>query len=155
MLLRTANLKKKKNFMINIAAGIITVITTIITVWIGACQGSFGEGKVTACSWEKGLNVLEAIRRMTQGPFLFYFCSQRLLAHLPLSSITPTPCTRYPQPFCPSKSPLLHAQPLQPMGPRYHPSPEAPRVKGAALEMQGSSFPARKRSRFEFQQLKV
>lgn len=40
--------------MINIAAGIITVITTIITVWIGACHGSFGEEKVTACSWENG-----------------------------------------------------------------------------------------------------
>lgn len=102
--------------MINIAAGIITVITTIITVWIGACQGSFGEGKVTACSWEKGLNVLEAIRRMTQGPFLFNFCSQRLLAHLPLSGITPTPCTRCPQPFCPSKNPLLHVSPPRDQG---------------------------------------
>lgn len=46
--------KKKESFMINIAAGIITVITTIITVWIGACHGSFGEEKVTACSWENG-----------------------------------------------------------------------------------------------------
>lgn len=46
--------KKKEGFMINIAAGIITVITTIITVWIGACHGSFGEEKVTACSWENG-----------------------------------------------------------------------------------------------------
>lgn len=55
VLLRAVNKKEKKEgFMINIAAGIITVITTIITVWIGACHGSFREEKVTACSWENG-----------------------------------------------------------------------------------------------------
>lgn len=53
--LESSELKRKKEgFMINIAAGIITVITTIITVWIGACHGPFGEEKVTACSWENG-----------------------------------------------------------------------------------------------------
>lgn len=59
--------------MINIAAGIITVITTIITVWIGACHGSFGEEKVTACSWEKGRNTLKAVGCMTQGQITLFF----------------------------------------------------------------------------------
>lgn len=66
--------------MINIAAGVITVITTIITVWIWACHGSFGEEKVTACSWEKGQNMLKAIHCMTQGQItLFFFSNERLL----------------------------------------------------------------------------
>jgi len=75
--------------MINITARIITVITTINTVWIGACHGSFGEEKVTACSWEKEHNTLKAISCMTQGPF----CKELPLDHFPHCSITPSPST--------------------------------------------------------------
>lgn len=62
---------------INIAAGIITVITTVITVWIGACHASFGEEKVTACSWEKGRNLLKATRRVTRGQTTLEFSAMK------------------------------------------------------------------------------
>lgn len=88
--------------MINITAQIITVITTINTVWIGACHGSFGEEKVTACSWEKEYNTLKAISCMTQGPFCKNYHQTTFPSAAPL----------HPQAHSAPQAPCFCAQPI-------------------------------------------
>lgn len=133
--------------MMNIAAGIITVITTIITVWIGACHGSFGEEKVTACSWEKGRNVLKAIRCMTQGQItLFFFLQRKIIRCL----IGVQSLFGFPPPKGPASctAHLTH-------GARPRPAPEAPTVKETAITMQRSIFPAENAAALNSRQLQV